>query len=140
MVAHFYMINILRVSEIYNMNEIKPRLIQKIESMFGEEKNKNMEIKEQNNKINEKKDENNIAEDEEKTEISKTEFKEDKSDTKNETIFGKLSEEFKQTLIKDYIFPENIIINIRNNYLKTFPNIEIYVDNELKYIQKKDIS
>ena len=99
------------------MDEIRPTLYKYIESAFNKE------------------NENRKIEDENKMEIENSEIKEDKLDLSNEKILKCLSEDF----INNYIYSENKLLNISNDYCKNFPNLEIFVDKELKYSQYNDI-
>ena len=111
---------ILRVSKICNMDEIKPTLYKYIESTFNEK---------------EKGEEKKKIEDENKMDIEKSEIKGDKLDLSAIKISKCLSKNF----INNYIFSENKLLNISNEYCQNFPNFEIFVDNELKYKQYNDI-
>lgn len=52
-------------------------------------------------------------------------------------IYGKLSEELKQSYADNFIYNENSFLNMTNNYIKSFSNLQLYVDNELKYCKDK---
>ena len=99
------------------MDEIKPTLYKYIESAFKNE-NKNKEI-----------------EKEKKMEIENSEIRENKLDLSTEKILKCLSENF----INNYIESDNKLLNISNDYLKNFTNLEIYVDKKLKYSRYNDL-
>ena len=94
------------------MNEIRSTLYQKIEGMF-DKKNETKEIKE-------------ISYD-----------KNEKILTEKIGIYEKLSEELKQSYADNFIYNENSFLNMTNNYIKSFSNLQFYVDNELKYCKDK---
>ena len=68
-------------------------------------------------------------------EIENSEINENEIDLSNEKILQCLSEDF----INNYIYSENKLLNISNDYIKNYPNLEISVDKELKYSQYNDI-
>ena len=118
--------NILRVTKICNMDEIKPTLYQKIASMFIKEKteleNDKMEVEE--------------------TEIGENEITEKSEIGGNEklfemrSIYKTLPEEIKNFYLNNYIYSENELIYLTNEYLKKYPNFVIDVDGESKYVFK----
>ena len=100
--------NNLQVSKICNMNEIKPTLYQKIEGMFHKKK-EIMEIE------------------------KKEEYKKDNIENEAKGIFGMLTDEEKQNFIKEFIYNENTFLSLTNDYINTFSNFALYVDDKLLY-------
>ena len=61
------------------------------------------------------------------------------SDSKIENIFDNISEDLKNTIKNCYIYNENKLIGIANDYIKSFQNFEIYVDDKLTYSKYEGI-